>query len=280
MWNLIDGAKETYHGRQHLVECLDENSRTDQPLAVAVDMSTWYPPAAAPALLTAGVPRLLAGENVHHTHDAQATKAVINTVFGRLRALIQNGMRPICVFDGKAPLPKKNESNRQRNSKFIGLCNRGKEIARHFGCRIVQAPGEAECTCAALTRTGHADAVITSDSDSFAYGAQTVLKQHGNLDPDITFERYTISAIGKQCAWLAGDDSQSCFVLAAVICGCDFYEGVPGCGGKALEHFCQGLAQWGCSVTQLMQLLRQGRGLQQLIGSLELLCAPATATAL
>ncbi len=38
---------------------------------------------------------------------------------------------------------------------------------------MVQAPGEAEATCAALNRDGFVDACATNDSDVLLFGAQT-----------------------------------------------------------------------------------------------------------
>lgn len=42
-----------------------------------------------------------------------------------------------------------------------------------------QAPGEAEATLAAMTTSGipfRIDAILTDDSDSFVFGAETVLR--------------------------------------------------------------------------------------------------------
>lgn len=42
------------------------------------------------------------------------------------------------------------------------------------GLWVVQAPGEAEATCAALNRGGYVDACVTNDSDVLLFGAETV----------------------------------------------------------------------------------------------------------
>ena len=41
------------------------------------------------------------------------------------------------------------------------------------GLWVVQAPGEAEATCAALNRGGFVDACATNDSDVLLFGAET-----------------------------------------------------------------------------------------------------------
>ena len=41
------------------------------------------------------------------------------------------------------------------------------------GLWVVQAPGEAEATCAALNRGGYVDACATNDSDVLLFGAET-----------------------------------------------------------------------------------------------------------
>ena len=40
---------------------------------------------------------------------------------------------------------------------------------------MIQAPGEAEATCAALNRGGYVDACATNDSDVLLFGAETAL---------------------------------------------------------------------------------------------------------
>lgn len=41
------------------------------------------------------------------------------------------------------------------------------------GLWVIQAPGEAEATCAALNRGGYVDACATVDSDVLLFGAET-----------------------------------------------------------------------------------------------------------
>ena len=43
------------------------------------------------------------------------------------------------------------------------------------GLWVVQAPGEAEATCAALNQGGYVDACATVDSDVLLFGAETAL---------------------------------------------------------------------------------------------------------
>lgn len=45
-----------------------------------------------------------------------------------------------------------------------------------LGLPVVQAPGEAEATCAALQRAGLVHACATTDSDAFAFGATRIFK--------------------------------------------------------------------------------------------------------
>lgn len=49
----------------------------------------------------------------------------------------------------------------------------------HYLC--LQAPGEAEAELAMMSRLARIDAVFTSDSDAFVFGAQCVMRRYRNV---------------------------------------------------------------------------------------------------
>lgn len=139
---------------------------------------------------------------------------------------------------------------------------------------MVLAQGDAEATCATLSRAGHADAVITTGSDALAYGAVMVLKQRSTayqLDPnDIKFDMYTALGIKRAVSWLSGTDLQAQLVLLALVNGCSYYEGVTGCSNKAVETLYEALREWRCSPEKLLDELRKGDGGEKLLAELNM----------
>jgi 5'-3' exonuclease len=53
-------------------------------------------------------------------------------------------------------------------------------------------PGEAEAELALLNLLGHVDAIITSDGDSFIFGAHTVLRSYVFLPWTLIQQNYLI----------------------------------------------------------------------------------------
>jgi hypothetical protein len=248
LYSALEPAREQFSAREHLVQCAKCPTTR---LRVAVDMSSW--------VVVADRPR---HNSDHHT-------AAYNVVFARLRLLIQNGLQPICVFDG----PRLGQASvGSRDSRISrGIC---KKVATQFGCPVVLAHGDAEAMCATLSRTGHADAVITTGSDALVYGAVMVLKQRSTayqLDPnDIKFDMYTAIGIQKAVSWLSGADLQAQLVLLALINGCSYYEGVTGCSNKAVEALYEALREWRCSPEKLVHELMQGNGGKKLLAELDM----------
>ena len=71
------------------------------------------------------------------------------------------------------------------------------------GLWVVQAPGEAEATCAALNRGGFVDACATNDSDVLLFGAETAFHTLkplvSPLPRDIGWVALTLASTGKLC---------------------------------------------------------------------------------
>ncbi|KAK9143547.1 hypothetical protein Syun_012947 [Stephania yunnanensis] len=82
----------------------------------------------------------------------------------------------------------------ERNEVFRKCVRECVELLQILGMPVLKAASEAEALCAQLNNEGHVDAVFTSDSDAFLYGAKCVIKcLHPNSkDP---FECYHMSDI-------------------------------------------------------------------------------------
>ncbi|KAK1934034.1 putative Rad2 endonuclease [Babesia divergens] len=91
-----------------------------------------------------------------------------------------------------------------------------------FGVPYMVAPSEAEAQCAHLNNTGLCFGVISDDSDTIAFGASRVFK---NFYSGNVFEVYISDRIVSELGL-----AQEQLALLAIICGCDYTEGVHGIG--------------------------------------------------
>jgi flap endonuclease-1 len=92
-----------------------------------------------------------------------------------------------------------------------------------FGLPWVTAVGEGERLCASLCIYGYVISVLSSDSDSLAYGAPRVLIARGERSG--TFEEVTLNAVLRRL----GIDHRT-FVDLCIMSGCDFNTNIPGIG--------------------------------------------------
>lgn len=194
--------------------------------------------------------------------------------------LVESGVRPIFVFDGASPALKattlRDRSARKRQAaeavqaaredetksaeevyKAASAATRVtrkhnddvKQLLRLMGVPVVEAPGEAEASCAALARAGLADAVATEDMDALAFGAPVMIKnlfdtegaRTGTSRPafEIRLDGVLASLAKARPKLFGGDDAMAAFVDFCILCGCDYLDHIAGVGpstaAKALE---------------------------------------------
>lgn len=126
-------------------------------------------------------------------------------LFHRTIKLLEKGIKPVFVFDGKAPELKKKEQSKRaqlkeeaklkyekaaaeediasmkkyamRTSKLTSeMVNESKELLTAMGIPIVQAPSEGEAQASYMAKKGDVYAIASSDADSLLFGAQRVIK--------------------------------------------------------------------------------------------------------
>lgn len=136
-------------------------------------------------------------------------------LFNRTLLLIENGIKPIWVFDGKAPTKKNGELLRRRKIKEeatekkeeaedIGnlaealkqqqrttyITKKEREDVMHMlrlmGIPVIQAPGEAEAQCSYMCKKGKVDAVCTEDTDCLVFGATTMVRDLNHKKEPLT----------------------------------------------------------------------------------------------
>ncbi len=98
-----------------------------------------------------------------------------------------------------------------------------KKLCKALNVPVLQAPMEAEATCADLSKRGLVDAVLTEDTDVLAYGAPVFLSK--------------IDVFNQTCVQIEYENVLSCLELSSqsfldfcVMCGCDYNNNIPKIG--------------------------------------------------
>lgn len=129
----------------------------------------------------------------------------LSGLFYRNIALLEAGIKPVYVFDGKPPELKMQEIERRKEAKRIAqgkfeeakisgdseemkkyggrfvkitdkIIEESKELLRALGIPVVQAPSEGEAEAADLARRGKVWASASQDYDSLLYGAPYLIR--------------------------------------------------------------------------------------------------------
>ena len=167
-------------------------------------------------------------------------------LFARTLILLQNGVKPVFVFDGEMP-ELKNQTVEQRHAlkekarkkfcdsdeqdhKYASRCvtiteeqmNECKKLLRYMGMPYIEAPGEADAQAAALTMSGYAYGVLSDDMDMLAFGAKRLLRLHGGEVREYSL-RKTLRGL---------DMSQEKFIDLCLLMGSDYCPTIKGVGPK------------------------------------------------
>eukprot|EP00913_Durusdinium_trenchii_P013906 g13055.t1 len=122
--------------------------------------------------------------------EGQVTSHIIGMLTRTIR-LMENGIKPVYVFDGKPPEMKRvvHVLHKRFSSVVRWHLKETKKLLRLMGVPVVDAPSEAEATCAALCRDGKVFAAATEDwklwNPSSFFRPSTAIKllvQHGTLE--------------------------------------------------------------------------------------------------
>jgi len=186
--------------------------------------------------------------------------------FYRSCSLLEKGVQPVYVFDGKPSelkartiaerAEKKAEAEElmrkaleegriedaarfaQRTSRFTReMVDESKELLRLMGIPFVQAPSEGEAECAFLAARGAVDAAASQDFDALLFGAPILVRNltlagrrrlpRSNAVVEVHPEKYFLEP---NLARLGVTRER--LVWVALLCGTDFNKGVHGIGPK------------------------------------------------
>mmetsp|Transcript_37708 Transcript_37708/g.83993 ORF Transcript_37708/g.83993 Transcript_37708/m.83993 type:complete len:395 (+) Transcript_37708:131-1315(+) len=195
------------------------------------------------------------------SNEAGETTSHLQGMFYRTVRMLEAGIQPVYVFDGKPPELKKAmlaqrsdrrddadealkqakesgdteavEKYSKRTVKVTKEHNEEcKRLLRLLGVPVVDAPSEAEAQCSIMAKAGTVYGIATEDMDALTFGAPRVIRH--------------LMASGQQAQSIMEFDrskaleglglSEDQFVDLCILCGCDYANNIRGIGPvKALQ---------------------------------------------
>ncbi|ESL10049.1 flap endonuclease-1 (FEN-1) [Trypanosoma rangeli SC58] len=195
------------------------------------------------------------GQGVELTNEAGEVTSHLNGLFARTLRMVDEGLRPIYVFDGKPPTLKASElQERQRRAEeaqqlFEAAKEEGndelmekmskrtvrvskeqmgeaKKLLRLMGIPVVQAPSEAEAQCAELVKKKKAWAVATEDMDALTFGAPVMLRHLTYSEA----KKRPIAEFHLDEVLIMTGLTMPQFIDLCILLGCDYVPKIPGIG--------------------------------------------------
>jgi len=186
--------------------------------------------------------------------EGQITSHIIGMLTRTLR-LMEAGIKPVYVFDGKPPELKLGELQQRREKRQEATANlqsalesgdqeqilkstkmtvkvtkeqneQTKQLLRLMGVPVVDAPSEAEATCAALCRDGKVFAAATEDADCLTFGTKTLVRNLMAAES----QKKQILEVSLERALEQLNISMDQFIDFCILCGCDYCDTIKGVG--------------------------------------------------
>jgi len=191
------------------------------------------------------------------TNEEGETTSHLMGMFYRTIRMVDNGLKPCYVFDGKPPdmksgeLAKRKEGRDKAQAELNKAQEAGdeenvnkfskrlvkvtkehneecKQLLTLMGIPYVDAPCEAEAQCAALVKAGKVYATGTEDMDSLTFGSNVVLRHLTFSEArKLPIKEYSLSRIHSDLG-LSHDE----FIDLCILLGCDYCDSIKGIGPK------------------------------------------------
>lgn len=188
------------------------------------------------------------------SEDGETTSHLLGMFYRTIR-LVEHGIKPVYVFDGKPPVLKggelekrmlrKKEAEQQIEAlKETGTVeelmkyekrtvrasreqnDEAKKLLGLMGIPVVLAPSEAEAQCAELSRGGKVFAAASEDMDTLCYEPTHLLRH-------LTFaeaRKMPIDQINYEKALEGLEMDRKTFIDLCILLGCDYCETIKGVG--------------------------------------------------
>lgn len=186
--------------------------------------------------------------------EGQVTSHIIGMLTRTIR-LMEHGIKPVYVFDGKPPELKLGELEARRAKRTEATANlekaletgdaeevlkstkatvkvtreqneQTKRLLRLMGIPVVDAPSEAEATCAALCRDGKVHAAATEDADCLTFGTRLLVR---NLMAAESQKKQILEVSLERALEQLGITMDQ-FIDFCILCGCDYCDTLKGVG--------------------------------------------------
>jgi len=173
-------------------------------------------------------------------------------LFHRTVQFMENGVKPIWVFDGKPPdlkskeLEKRSllkkaaeeqketaiaEGDMERAKQMAGRSIRitpemmadAKKLVQLMGVPYIEAPGEAEAQCAELCKMGLAFGTATEDMDALTFGSPFLIR-------GLNSKKEPITQIDLSLVLEGFGMNMDEFIDLCILCGCDYTHSIGGIG--------------------------------------------------
>lgn len=190
------------------------------------------------------------------TVDGETTSHLMGMFYRTIR-LLENGIKPVYVFDGKPPdlksgeLAKRAERREEAQKALEKATEAGdeadmdkfnrrlvrvtkehaaeaKELLKLMGVPYVDAPCEAEAQCAALVKAGKVFATATEDMDALTFGSSIMLRH-------LTFSearKMPVKEYNYEKILKGFELSSKEFIDLCILLGCDYCDSIKGVGPK------------------------------------------------
>lgn len=215
--------------------------------------------------------------NMLQNEEGETTSHLMGMFYRTIR-MVEHGIKPVYVFDGKPPqlksgeLAKRSERRAEAeklleaaqeageveniekfNKRLVKVTKQHNEECKKLlslmGIPYVDAPCEAEATCAALVKAGKVYAVATEDMDALTFGTPLLLRH-------LTASEAKKLPIQEFHLTRALEDigiSQEQFIDLCILLGSDYCETIRGIGPK-----------------RAIELVRQHKTIEEIMDNIDL----------
>jgi len=190
------------------------------------------------------------------SEDGETTSHLMGFFYRTIR-MVENGIKPVYVFDGKPPTMKAGELEKRKEKRDLAqtaldkakeegnmeevdkqskrLVKVGKNhvaeckmLLKFMGIPFVEAPCEAEAQCAELVKGGKVYAAGTEDMDTLTFGTNILLRH-------LTFSearKMPIKEFYLDKVLEGFEMDQDMFIDLCILLGCDYVDKIKGIGPK------------------------------------------------
>ncbi|MEE6523153.1 hypothetical protein FKM82_021892 [Ascaphus truei] len=215
--------------------------------------------------------------NMLQNEDGETTSHLMGMFYRTIR-MVEHGIKPVYVFDGKPPhlksgeLAKRNERRAEAEKKLEAAQEAGeaeniekfnkrlvkvtkqhneecKRLLALMGIPYVDAPCEAEATCAALVKAGKVYAAATEDMDALTFGTPLLLRHlTASEAKKLPIQEFHFSRALQDMSL-----THEQFVDLCILLGSDYCETIRGIGPK-----------------KAMELIRQHKSIEEIMENIDL----------